>query len=491
MKANIFQKLAILFFSLQCGPSAMVAAEADLVNDKSIALAIENRILRSDEVRSQALRAEVEEGIVKLTGRIDNLFASRQAVRIAAEVRGVKSIINQIIIDVPPIADDQLSERIVDTLKTNGTVDSGAIKVTATDGTVTLSGIVESLAEKQLAEYSVTAVEGVRAVQNDLDVVSSETRTDEELQAEISSLIDYSAILDESKIDVSVTGGAAELKGQVGNLAQKTRATELASISGIVDVSDGGLRVEWKLGDGMQRRHRFETLTDDKISSAILLAMKNHPLLVSAAEKIDISVNSARVTLKGEVGRVVAKEAANEIARQTIGVQGVTNRIRVVWPDDPPDDVKLTEMTARAMDRDGYLTFSEIIPRTRNAHVHLYGMVDTEFEKTRAEFIAGSQPGVVHVANFLTVLGEWDSQPDAEIEESIRELVALLATDPHVDVKIDVKGGVPILSGHVATWFQWQGLADICQKAGGRRPHIDVDIHYRPNQGSPDLYVPR
>lgn len=491
MKARIIQTFAVVLFFLPFGPIPDVGVGEDLVNDKTIALAIENRMLRSDEVRSHSVRAMADKGIVKLTGKVDNLFASRQAVRIAAEVRGVKSVINQIVVETPSTPDDLLAERVVANLKTSGPVDSGAIKVTAKGGTATLSGVVESLAEKQLAEHSATMVKGVTAIENELEVASSETRTDQELQEEISSLIDHSAILDESKIEISVVDGIAELEGVVASLAQKRKAVELASIRGAAGVSDGALRVEWKLGDGMQRQHRFEALTDEKISSAIKLAMKHHPLLVSASEKVEVSVDGAYVTLGGEVSRLVAKEAVDGVARQTIGVQGVKNRIRVVWPDDPPSDMKLTEMTARAMRRDGYLTFSEIIPRTRNAHVHLYGVVDTEFEKARAGQIAGSQPGVVHVANFLTVLGEWDPQPDAEIEQSIREQVALMATAPHVDVRINVRNGVPVLSGHVATWFQWQGLVDICQKAGGRRPHIDVDIHYRPNPGSPDLYVPQ
>jgi len=480
-----------IFLAIAClGIGASAETSAEPVSDKTIALAVEARILRSDEVRSKKVRAEVSKGVVTLAGRVDNLHASRQAARIAGEVRGVKAVLNQIIVETNSVPDGKLSTLVKDKLAAQGTLPASSIRVKASQGEVTLSGEVTTLAEKQLAAATTASVQGVTAIQNELQLAATEGLSDEELQTDISALLDHAALLDESTIQTTVESGVATLKGEVATLAQKLKAIHLASIAGIREVRHGGLRVEWKQSDGMQRRRRFEALTEKSLRESIQLAMKHHPLLVAATDGIEVEVRRADVTLSGTVSRIPLKQAAAEVARSTMGVQSVTNRIRVDWPEEAPSDEAITEAVSEAIERDAYLGFAEIIPRTRNAHVHLYGLVDTEFEKRRAGRIAGTQPGVVHVANYLSVVGEWDPKPDSEIEKAIRDRIKLMETDPLVQVTVDVANGVPVFRGHVATWFQWQGLLDIARQAGARRPHIEVDIHYQPTDEGTPLYVP-
>ena len=240
----------------------------------------------------------------------------------------------------------------------------------------------------------------------------------------------------------------------------------------------------------MQRQRRFERLTDDTIREAIESGISRHPLLTGVVDDLDVQVDRGRVTLAGTVHRAALKDEAAQVARASIGVQGVTNRLRVAWPEETPSDAEITETLQRAFDRDAYLGHAEIIPRSRNAHARLYGVVDTDFEKRRAGSIAGMQPGIVHVANYLAVLGEWEPKPDEQIREELLDRLALLESDPHVRVEVAVKDGVPIFTGHVATWFQWQHLLTMSEEVGARRPHVDVSIHYRPTGSGTRLYVP-
>ena len=92
------------------------------------------------------------------------------------------------------------------------------------------------------------------------------------------------------------------------------------------------------------------------------------------------------VTLTGDVGTLAAREAAERDARHTIGVRTVDNHLRVRWADKPPTDGQIADFTRAALKRDAYVERHNIIVECRNAHVSLYGLVDSEFEKEHAEW---------------------------------------------------------------------------------------------------------
>lgn len=479
-----------LFFSLLIfTPQAQERPSAPSGNE--IIDAIETRLALSSEVRSSAIRASSDDGAVTLSGRVDNLLASHSAVDIASSVRGVRTIDNQILVTPEKVSDEQIQSSIKEATENAFGAVVRRINVNSVNGEVTLNGEVPGLATKTYIAVEAASVGGVRKIINDLSLASKAGRSDEELEAEINGRLNSLAELDDRKITAAVTNAKASLSGTVATLAEKRRAIELTSINGVAEISSADLLIDWNLKDGMNREKRYSELSDEKIETAIRLAISHHPLLVSTNDMIEVAASGGKVTLTGSISRISMKDAVERAARNTIGVQGVRNRINVEWPEDPPADDEVTQSALKALFRDAYLSHAEVIPRTRNAHVHLYGSVDTEFEKRRAGYIVGAQPGVVHVANFLTVLGTWDEKSDDQIQENIERELAIMGSTPHVSVTVTVKGGVPVFSGHVATWFQWQSLLRIAEKAGARKPHNNVTIHFKPTGTGPGLYVPR
>ncbi len=461
------------------------------ISDSEVMLAIENRVLRSNEVQSKDISAVVEDGIVTLAGKVDNLVAARRAEVLASNVIGVKSIVNQIVVETEAVPDKKLSKKAVQLLANDESFDASEIKVEIEGGRATLAGKVDTLAEKRLAEAKLASIGGVREIENNLAIAQREKRSDAEIQEIISGLLDNAAMLDENEIDSKVEDGVVTLTGSVASLGQKRIAVDLVAVEGVSEVDETGLEVDWKKNDGLLRKQRYEKLSDDSINAAIHSAMEHHPLLTAVVDQIDIGVENAEVTLAGKTSRVAMKEAAEEVATNSVGVQGVTNDIEVEWPDETPTDKEIAADVRRALAADAYLARGEIIVRSRDAHVHLYGAVDSDFEKRRAGYVAGMQPGVVHVANMLAVTSEWEPKSDKEIKESIMVDLKLMETDPHFQVRLEVMDGVPVFTGHVGTWFQWQSLLKLAADAGARRPHIDVDVHYRPTGADDSLYVPR
>ena len=73
--------------------------------------------------------------------------------------------------------DTQLHEAVQRQLDWEPEIDARRVAVVAADGVVTLTGFVNSYAEKLAAEQAVKRVRGVRAVANDIQVTLGDERT--------------------------------------------------------------------------------------------------------------------------------------------------------------------------------------------------------------------------------------------------------------------------------------------------------------------------
>ena len=128
--------IAALFF-----PSAALSAEKPKLKDKDIAQAIETDLAIDDGVRA-AHRVDVtsEEGIVTLSGTVDNLLAKDRSEKVAERIRGVKAVVNRVRVNTPNIADGRLKNSVEVALALDAATDAYELNVTARNGKVTLAG---------------------------------------------------------------------------------------------------------------------------------------------------------------------------------------------------------------------------------------------------------------------------------------------------------------------------------------------------------------
>ena len=173
----------------------------------------------------------------------------------------------------------------------------------------------------------------------------------------------------------------------------------------------------------------------------------------------------------------------------------VKNNLRTRWPDQPPTDQQIADFTRQALARDPYVEKHNIFVDCENAHVSLYGYVDTEFEKEHAVWTASCQKGVVHVNDYLAVRKNWVPKSDAAIQADLNDKLAYAFVDPDNQVTAKVVDGVAILQGTVDTWLMWQTAMDQAIAAGARRPHNLIEVRYGlpsgPHYYGPHNYVPR
>ena len=117
----------------------------------------------------KGIKAEVKNGVVTLTGEVEWQYQRANIEKNIEHVGGVVSVVDRITIK-PRAALPEVQKRISDALKRHADVEALKIIVGASGGTITLSGTVESLAEKDRVENAAWAAPGVMSVVDNLRV---------------------------------------------------------------------------------------------------------------------------------------------------------------------------------------------------------------------------------------------------------------------------------------------------------------------------------
>ena len=206
-------------------------------------------------------------------------------------------------------------------------VDASAIGVSAGDGVVTLTGFVDSYAEKLAAERVAKQVRGVRAVANDIVVRQMVGRTDADIAHDAVACLAHRPDLADT-IQVAVHHGHLTLTGQVAWLLQKEAAEHAVKhVRGLLGLFN---HVTVKPGS---------TLRD--VRRRIVTALHHHADL--DARHISVTVHDHTVTLAGTVGTWMQRELAERAAGSAPGVVSVENKL-VVVPTEPHDEAVPDEM---------------------------------------------------------------------------------------------------------------------------------------------------
>ncbi len=416
------------------------------VKDSEITLAVETELITDEVVPSHLIDVRTKNGVVILSGSVDNLLAREHAVKIAETIKGVRSVINNIIVDPPPHSDTQLVVAAKNALAIDPATDSYEIDVKADKGIVTLYGTVESQAEKQLAGQVVKGIAGIKDIKNEIMVVYTKQRPDSEIEADIKGRLRTDIYMNTDFIEVDVNDGKVKLHGTVGSAVEKSRAYNDAWVAGVTDVDTSGLEVKWWMRDDLRRKDKFADKSDEKIKKAVKDAFFYDPRLKSFDIKVE--AENGMVTLTGVVDNLKAKKVAAQDARHTSGVWMVRNFIRV-RPEKLPGDSAVTEDIYEALSRNPVIGRFDIDTEVINNRVHLYGTVDTFYQRELVEDIVSGVPGVVDIVNKLDVNYRWPWKSDKEIEKDVENQ---LYWDIFVDsenISVKVKNGIVSLYGAV------------------------------------------
>jgi osmotically-inducible protein OsmY len=137
--------------------------------------------------------------------------------------------------------DVQLKHDVVAELDWERAINATNVGVAVKDGVVTLSGHIDTYAEKDAIERAVQRVEGVRALAVELDVklAPGHQRSDSEIAAAAESSFNWHALVPADRIKVRVEKGWVTLSGELDWDYQRRNAeSAVRALMGVVGVSN-------------------------------------------------------------------------------------------------------------------------------------------------------------------------------------------------------------------------------------------------------------
>ncbi len=357
-----------------------VCAQNKEIKDSDITSAIETDLLFDNSVSSHLIDVKTNEGIVTLSGSVNNLLARERALKIAGSIKGVRSVVN--LIEVKPVVrtDSEIKDDVENALLLDPATALYKVDVNVDNGVVTLTGEVHSWAEKQLSAQVAKGVRGITDIKNNIKIVYKTSRSDFEIKPEIEKRLEADPYVDERLIDVDVKNGNVELNGTVGSVREKNNASINAWVAGVSSVDTSDLEIKWWAKDKMKQKTVSE-ISDKQIEKSVKDTFLYDPRVYSF--KIDVDSDYGLVTLSGVVDNYKAKRVAEQDARNVKGVIAVYNNIKV-RPEKETSDEEIAERIRRVINWDPVLEGYEISTLVRNKKAYLYGDVDSFYEKERS-----------------------------------------------------------------------------------------------------------
>jgi len=212
--------------------------------------------------------------------------------------------------------DDQLQQEVLAELNWEPSISSARLGVSANDGVITLTGHVETFAEKYAAEKAAGRVKGVKAVAEEIEVKLpfDRQRGDDEIAAAILERLSWDTFVPKDSIKVRVEKGWVTLTGEVIWGFQKEAAEQdVRRLSGVTGVSN---------------QATVKPSVDIKdIGKNIMHAL--HRSWFSNPKAITVTADGGDVRLSGTVHSFQDKRMAATTAWAAPGTTHVENDIKV------------------------------------------------------------------------------------------------------------------------------------------------------------------
>jgi osmotically-inducible protein OsmY len=217
-----------------------------------------------------------------------------------------------------PAADSGIRDLVTRQLEWDPQVDASAIGVAATDGSVILTGYIDTYVGKLAAERAAKRVRGVRAVANEIEVRPKLERTDADIARDVVRSLELRSTVPDN-VQATVHYGHVTLTGEaLWEFQRRDAEKAIRHIRGVHEVVNRiGLA---PMAAARDVRHR---IVEAFHRNADLDARH---VTAHAAEDV--------VTLSGHVGSWLQRDIAERAAADAPGIRRVDNRITVQPPSD-------------------------------------------------------------------------------------------------------------------------------------------------------------
>jgi len=212
--------------------------------------------------------------------------------------------------------DATLKHDIEAELEWDPAISGSSIGVAVKNGVATLTGHIDTFAEKRAIEKALQRVSGVRAIALELDVrlAPGHRRSDTDIAESVEQALKWNTLVPVNRIRVTVDKGWVTLQGEVEWDYQR-RAAEAAvrPLIGVVGMSNN-LTIVPKV-------------TPVKLQTRIAEALRRQ--VEREIDRLEVKVDGGKVTLRGKVNSWHERAAAQGVAWSAPGVHSVINELEV------------------------------------------------------------------------------------------------------------------------------------------------------------------
>jgi osmotically-inducible protein OsmY len=212
--------------------------------------------------------------------------------------------------------DAALKQNVVDELDFEPMINATHIGVAVEKGIVTLTGHVDTYAQKLAAENVVAKIKGVKGIAEEIEVrPSGVNRTaDDDIAKRAVNALTWNVVIPDGTVKVKVESGHVTLTGKVEWHYQRLAASDaVQALAGVRYVTNSievtprasVVDVKKRIEDALKRNAEVE------------------------AKRINVEVTDGKVTLDGQVDTWLERNAAERAAWAAPGVRTVVDHIRV------------------------------------------------------------------------------------------------------------------------------------------------------------------
>jgi osmotically-inducible protein OsmY len=213
--------------------------ESVMKSDETLWQEIEQVLRRAPGIDAGQIRVHVHDGVVTLTGTVPNLLQKQVIEKTLQTVAGCSALVMELLL--PPVSafvgsDVSLATRIVDALSRVRDLPAGRVRVETERDCVTLTGSVDTEAQRCDVGSLVGKISGVVGVSNRLAICDPPAA---DVVAQIALALGSRLEREIENISVDTSDGVVTLSGTVGSLEEKRAVCSAASqVRGVRKVID-------------------------------------------------------------------------------------------------------------------------------------------------------------------------------------------------------------------------------------------------------------
>jgi osmotically-inducible protein OsmY len=368
-------------------------------------------------------------------------------------------------VDVP--SDTNITEAVNAQFATSEAVPAENIEVETSEGVVTLSGSTSNLLAKREATTLAQNIHGVLSVVNNVTISSD--WADDAIETDVNRALSTDPATEALEVSIAVQNGLVRLKGAVDSWQEKQLAEAIAAgVKGVREIKNTIIV--------QPNRTRSEEAIKQEVEQTLLMNSEIRN------QRINVRVDSNRVTLSGAVGSAYEKQLAMDYSH-VVGVGSVVADELEVHPEyrsemlqsdqlDVLTDKQITDAIKKAFTYDPRVPEDKIAVEIREDIAILSGTVNNLNAKLAAESDARHTAGVRDVENNIQVEKKVVVTPEVPVSDDAIHNRADLAIqrDPYVEsnyISISVSNGVVLLDGKVDSQFKKEQAEKVTSNVKG------------------------